>query len=98
MQHGYDVGDEVVVTTNVTGGADEVHVAADAGEVLTQLGEQAAGRVPVVVERVVDEAVADHRDNRRTGIDDLLGRSRGFAVDVAVRETRVAHRRRGRGA
>ena len=88
---------EFVVPAHVAGGADEVHVAADAGEILAQLGEHAARRVLVVVERVVDEAVADERDDRGSGVDDLLHRGRGFAVEIAVVEAGIARRRRGRG-
>ena len=72
--------DRLVVAADIAGGADEVHVAADAGEVLLEIGEQAAGRVPVVVERVVGERVADQRGQDRALRQFAPDRQRGFAV------------------
>ena len=40
-------------------------IAADAGKILLDLGEHAAGRVLVVVERIVGERVADQRNDHR---------------------------------
>jgi hypothetical protein len=51
MQEADDVGQNLAIAVEVAGGAEEPYVAADAGEILAQLGKQAAGRRFVVVER-----------------------------------------------
>src|SRR3569833_120323 len=53
LEHADDIRNDFVVGPHFAGGAQEVHVAADAGEVLLQFGIETAGRALVVVERVV---------------------------------------------
>ena len=74
----------LVVGTDVAGRADVLHVAADAGEVLLQDREHAAGRVAVVVERVVGEIVTDQRGYDRSLRQFAAHRERSFAVLIAV--------------
>src|SRR5262249_7094140 len=53
-----DVVENLVVRTGFDCRTDEVHVAADAGKILPQLGIETAGREFVVVECVVRDSVA----------------------------------------
>ena len=66
------------------GRANEVDVAADAGEVLLELGVEAGGGVLVVVEGVVGDGVAEHRHQDRARCQFLADGKRGFAVGVTV--------------
>src|SRR5262245_22887614 len=95
-QHQDEVGVDLVVVANVAGRAQEVDVAANAGEVLAQLGEQAAGRRLVAVQRVEYEIVADERGPYLALQHRRLDRQRGFAVDEAVRQQRAGRNRRRR--
>src|SRR6185312_13127379 len=73
-----------VVIAQVGGGAEEVHVAAEASEVLVEFGVEAAGRVLVVVERVVGNRVADQGGQRRTAGQFDTNWQRRFAVLEAI--------------
>src|SRR5262249_44451264 len=56
-----DVGYQRGVVLQVSRGLEIGNVATDAGEVLPEVDQQAVGRVPVVVERVVVQGVAERR-------------------------------------
>src|SRR6185437_3177940 len=58
-QHADDVGEELVVVAGISGGADEIHVAADTGEILLEFEIKPAGRALGVVERIVGQRIAD---------------------------------------
>ena len=89
MQHGNDVGEHLVVAAGVDGRTDEVDVAAGAGEVLFELGVNAGGRVPVVVEGVIGDRVTQHRDDNRARRELFADGQRGFTVGVTVTAIRA---------
>src|SRR5262249_8393667 len=84
-RHADDVGGDLVVVAHVAGGPEEFHVAAYAGEVLPDLGVDAARRVLPVVARIVGERAAHGRDPGRTAGRCLFDRQRGLAVGVTSR-------------
>ena len=84
MDQADDVGDQRRVVFRVDRGLQIADVAADAGEVLLEVDQQAVGRVLVVVERVVVQRVADRRGQGRAARQFLADRQRGFAVAVAA--------------
>src|SRR6185312_9796463 len=84
LQDADHVREDFVVVADFTLRAEEVHIAADAREVLLQLGIEAVGRVLDVVERVIGQRVADHRHRDRTVGELHAHRQRGFAVAVAA--------------
>src|SRR6516225_5087870 len=59
MQKADQIGDNFVVSAHVHGGARIGHGAAETSKILTKADKDTAGRQLVVVERVVDEAVAE---------------------------------------
>src|SRR5207249_9258046 len=61
MHEADDVGKYLAIAVEVGRGADELHVAANAGEILPELRQQSRRRIAVVVERVVRKRVADQR-------------------------------------
>src|SRR4029077_15461139 len=81
---------------NVAGAADELHVATHAREILTELGQNSAGRILVVVERIVRERVTDQRGQNRPARELALDRQRRLPANVAVRNAGISHRRRER--
>src|SRR3989304_92618 len=74
----------LVVQAAVPHGLDEVHITARARHVLLEVQQEPARRVPVVVERVVDEAVTDGRDQDLTLRQLPADSERGFAVEIAT--------------
>ena len=59
MDQADDIGNQRGVVLRVDRGLDVLHVAADAGEVLLPVDQQAVSRVLVVVQRVVVQRIAD---------------------------------------
>src|SRR5262249_10365046 len=59
MQKADQIGDDFVVSAHVHSGARIGHRAAKTGKILTEADQDTAGRQLVVVERVVNEAVAE---------------------------------------
>src|SRR5262249_889473 len=62
FKYANDVGENFVVGSRFNGRAEELHVAADAREILPQFGVETAGRQFVVVQRIVGGRGADHRN------------------------------------
>src|SRR5205814_9582315 len=83
MQQPNHVRHDFVVGTNITGRAKELHVAADAGEILLEDGERAAGRVAVVVKRIVAEVIPNQR-GKDGAVCQFLAHGQG---SLAVRKT-----------
>src|SRR5215212_3652344 len=84
MDQANDIGDQRGVVLRVDRRLDVLHVAADTGEVLLPVDQQAVGRVLVVVQRVVVQRVADRRGQRLAALQFLSDRQRGFAIKVAA--------------
>mgnify|MGYP002383118744 CR=1 FL=1 len=59
VQQADDVGHHREIVAQVARGPDGLHVATEAGEILTEVDEQARGRILDVVEQVVGQAIAD---------------------------------------
>src|SRR6185312_10252277 len=78
-----DIGNQRGVVLRVDRRLDVLHVAADTGEVLLPVDQQAVGRVLVVVQRVVVQRVTDRRGQRLAALQFPADRQRGFAVAVA---------------
>src|SRR5579864_8531373 len=66
-----------MVVAHVLGGAREPGGAAEPGEIVVGLDADAVGRVPGIVERRIDDAVADGGHPRWPGLGRLLDRQRG---------------------
>src|SRR5579864_452459 len=66
-----------MVVAHVLGGAREPGGAAEPGEIVVGLDADSVGRVPGIVERRIDDAVADGGHPRWTGLGRLLDRQRG---------------------
>src|SRR5262249_48734293 len=60
VQHAHQIGDDFVVGANVHGGPQIGYGAADTRKILTKTDIDTAGRQLVVIERVVDELIADN--------------------------------------
>ena len=80
MDQADDVGDQRRVIFPVERRLQIRHVAADAGEILPEVEQQAVGRVLVVVQRIEVERVADQRGQGRSARQFLADRKRRFAV------------------
>jgi hypothetical protein len=96
MQEADDVRQYFAIAVEVGRGADELHVPADAGEILPELRQQPRRGIAVVVERVVRKRVADQRRQNRAVRHPALDRKRRLAVGIAVRNTGKSDGRRKR--
>ncbi len=65
VQDGNIVGNHFVVFPDIAAGANERHITTGAGKILAQLAVDARGRLLVVVQGVIRERVARHRDVNR---------------------------------
>ena len=100
MQNADEIADDFVVAAQIDRRAQIGDVAADAGEILTETDEQATGRIFVVVERVVGQAVTDHRReigaqrqflaHRQRGLADIADRRAGQTVGLRAGVGRIA--------
>src|SRR5205807_8705024 len=85
----------LVIITDIAGRAHEAFVAARARDVLPQFGEEAAGRIFVVVKGIIPKRVAEHRGHEWALC--FLERQGSLAVRQAVEEERGrTHARRPR--
>src|SRR5205085_1861361 len=75
--HAGEVAAERVIVAHVLGGPQESHIAAEAGEILAQLRNNAVGRQLVVVERVVSHRFAGGGDQLASSGRGLPHRQRG---------------------
>src|ERR1700676_4459868 len=78
-----DIGDQRGEVFRVDRALQIGDVAADAGEILLPVDQQAIGRVLVVVERIVVQRIADRGGQRVAARQFLANRQRGLAVAVA---------------
>src|SRR6202048_1589407 len=78
-----DIGNQRGVVLRVDRALQIADVAADAGEVLLEIDQEAVGRVLVVVERIVIERIAQRRGQRLAARQLLADRQRRLAIGVA---------------
>src|SRR6202142_3099322 len=84
VEHTDDVREKFVGSPRIRGRPDEIHVAADAREVLRDRRKEAAGRVLIVVERAIGQRIAEQGSQDRAVGEFHADRERGFAVGITV--------------
>src|SRR6266536_4302902 len=84
--HDHDIGEHIVIVARLAAGLEKVDIAADTGKILLDLGQEAAGRIAVVVEGAVGQRIADLRYPERTAEQRLLDGTGDLAIVLARRE------------
>src|SRR6516164_2803578 len=84
MQEADNVGEHLAIVVEVGRRAHEPDVAAEAGKILPELGQQSRSRILVVVERIVRERITHQRGGNRPIQNGAFHGERRLAVHVAV--------------
>src|SRR5258708_2320364 len=80
MDQSDNIGNQRGVVFRVNRTLQIGHVTADSGEVLLEVNQQTVGRVPVVVQRIVIQRIAERRGHRLAVLELLADRQRCLAV------------------